>query len=658
MSTPPPVLTAAPDWGQPVRETLGWLTDVIRALGGAVQTRELRPTPRREFAFRLLGGAQVRQQIDAMLAGSVDVLLPIWYDAQPAPGLSAGATHVPCITAGYDFAAGRYAALIRTDGSHVLLQVDQVLSDRITLQAPLPNPWAAGGRLLPLRAGHLQATTLGTLSGAVASADVQVTIDEPCAWPAALPPTVYLGLPVLEHWRHEGDNPGYAFSRLLQVLSNQTAPDYRLDLADRTWAEQDHAWRVHGRAEHDALRRLLYALRGRAQAVWVPSQMLDLSLAAPVPAGATTLTVHACGYTARTPLQPGRRHVRILLADGTAWHREIIGAAEAGESEVLTLDAPLPSAIAIAAVRAISFMDTMALDADAVELVHVTDADGVTTCAARFAARDVAATEGQEVELYQFARQGQTWCYASAQNPAASGWGFEYASKVYAPAAISRTAVQVGGDGGRSDKVTITLPRTLAVAGNWRPFPPADMIAITVFRWKVGQPTADMVWTGRVVQPKWSDTTLTLTTESTMTLTRSAAPAPRLQGSCWKTLYGPDCKVNPAAHRVAGTIGAINGFTLTIAAAAGFPDGRLVNGVLEWTRADGIAEVRTIVAHAGSSVTVDYGTDTWSVGLAVSLLPGCRQSYDDCAGYFNNSINCGALEYIPKRNPHDGNPVR
>jgi hypothetical protein len=266
-------------------------------------------------------------------------------------------------------------------------------------------------------------------------------------------------------------------------------------------------------------------------------------------------------------------------------------------------------------------------------------------------ARDASREDGEPIYFYVFARQALAWRYTSADRE------LVYATSTYTPTPITHSSIKSGGDSG-GQSISITLPRTLDVATNWFPWPPADVIMCSIFCQHAGETDALLIWSGRVLQPEWSDPTLTLVSESMMTLTRAAAPAPRLQRSCWKSCYSADCGVDPEVHRVAGTIIAIDGFTLTIAAAATFPDGRLVNGVLEWTRPDGLAMSRTIEAHAGSVITIDYGDTSLAVALAVSLLPGCRQSYDDCDSYFANAVNCGELSYIPTRNPHDGNPVR
>src|SRR5690606_28652711 len=56
-----------PDWSDPVRETLGWLTDVLRPRNGKEpQRRKLRTSPRRSFQFAVLASAAERRLVDAV----------------------------------------------------------------------------------------------------------------------------------------------------------------------------------------------------------------------------------------------------------------------------------------------------------------------------------------------------------------------------------------------------------------------------------------------------------------------------------------------------------------------------------------------------------------------------------------------------------------
>ena len=265
--------------------------------------------------------------------------------------------------------------------------------------------------------------------------------------------------------------------------------------------------------------------------------------------------------------------------------------------------------------------------------------------------RDESLEAGEPIYLYTFTRGTVSWRYTNSDRNEVFG------GHTFLTTAIDHSAIKTTGSNESSD-VSITLPRSLSVAENWFPWPPSDIIMCMIQTVHEGEADAQMIWIGRLVQPKFSDNELTLLSEPYVTSGRAVAPAPRIQRSCRKTLYGPQCKVDPEAHRVAGTIASIDGFVLNIAAAATFPNGRLVNGAVEWERPDGLKMSRTIEQHEGASVVIDYGDLSLEELLDVTLLPGCRQSFEDCRDYFENELNCGAQKYIPIRNPHDGNPVR
>src|SRR5690606_14380140 len=99
------------------------------------------------------------------------------------------------------------------------------------------------------------------------------------------------------------------------------------------------------RTEQAALRSLLYWLAGRYSALWVPSGMADLKLAADVGASDTTLSVQWCGYTVFGRQQANRRDIRIELVGGTVFYRRITDSAESGDSETLTIDSALGTAV-------------------------------------------------------------------------------------------------------------------------------------------------------------------------------------------------------------------------------------------------------------------------------------------------------------------------
>lgn len=382
--------TVVPDWSTPVRETLAWRTEIQRAkVTGVSYHLAKRDTPARSFDFSMVFDKRSRRVADALMAArsGQDMLLPIWPDAQQlAATLVSGATAIACATAGYDFAAGGKALLWASEKVFEVVSVATVGAGVLNLSAPTASAWPAGTRLYPLRLARARMEAKASaLSDEVGSMSIAFDVREPCAWPAVAPATSYLGRPVLTQRPNESEGLAHGYERLIEEVGNELGDPEVFDLAGVLLRRLQLDFLLAGRAEHTAWRSLLYALRGAATPVWLPSWRQDLKVTAPIGSAATTITVDWGGYTALQMLAPGRRDIRIELADGTAWHRRITAAAEAGENETLTINAALGASVDPSAIRAVSFI-VLACASDACEITHLTDADGLATSSLAFSA--------------------------------------------------------------------------------------------------------------------------------------------------------------------------------------------------------------------------------------------------------------------------------
>lgn len=371
-----------PEWSNPVSETLAWLTDALQAKTGGTQTRALRAAPRRSFSFAGVVGDTTRRVVDAIRfdAGVQQVALPIYPDAQWLDAnLAAGATSVPCNTAGFDFVAGGQAVLWLDATRWEVVAIDSIAADALALTVGTADTWPIGTRLYPLRTARVGSASKATHHSAdVSSVDAALLIDEPCDWPAAWPTTTtYRGVPVLEWRNEESEDPVDQYDRLSEAVDQDTGPVFYFDLARAPFRAQSQRFVIAGRDQHTAFRSLLYALNGRAAQLWVPSWQADLQLAQPVTSGAKQLTVPWAGYTRFGRMQANRRDLAIELYDGTLLYRRITGSAESGDNETLQIDSALGVAVDPSAVRQIGWLSMCAQATDTVTLQHNTDADGV-----------------------------------------------------------------------------------------------------------------------------------------------------------------------------------------------------------------------------------------------------------------------------------------
>lgn len=265
-------------------------------------------------------------------------------------------------------------------------------------------------------------------------------------------------------------------------------------------------------------------------------------------------------------------------------------------------------------------------------------------------AREQSLLGGQPVKYFRFTRGAVHWYYTLG--PVAR----TFMGETWLPSDIDHDNIQDGGET-QQQTLEITMSKTTPVASNWRPYPPADTIMITIWTQHEGEDDAEIDWIGRCLSPKFDNTTLTLQSEPTHTAANNAGNGPTLQRVCDLTLFSDGCGVDLAAHALDSTITAVNGLTLTASEFAAFPSGRLARGWIEWTRAaDGIVDRRDIVSHAGSSIVISTGAQDLAVGLVVSAAPGCSGTWDDCS-YYDNTDNLGAELFMPGRNYYDGNPI-
>ncbi|MNF91712.1 hypothetical protein D3C84_743230 [compost metagenome] len=108
---------------------------------------------------------------------------------------------------------------------------------------------------------------------------------------------------------------------------------------------------------------------------------------------------------------------------------------------------------------------------------------------------------------------------------------------------------------------------------------------------------------------------------------------------------------------VVATLTGFIGVTLTAAEFGSLSSGRLAGGFIKWVRAsDGLVEFRSIKTHAGSTITLDFGSLDLAVGLQVQAYPGCAHTWADC-GNHQNQPNYGGDLWMPVKTPFDGNPV-
>jgi uncharacterized phage protein (TIGR02218 family) len=256
---------------------------------------------------------------------------------------------------------------------------------------------------------------------------------------------------------------------------------------------------------------------------------------------------------------------------------------------------------------------------------------------------------GQPQELYRFAQGIQRWLYTSAQE------AIDFQSETYEPAPITRSQIEQSNELSRN-AIEVRVPRDLPLAARFIVAPPEGVVSLTVYRRHVGpgSEASEFVtyWKGRVMVARLSGAEATLKCEPVGSSLKRLGLRARYQLNCRHVLYSAGCAALRDSFRVDGTVAAVRGISVQVAAAASRENGYFVGGYLQTT-----AGARMVVAHTGIELTLVAPLLGLSPGDPVQLYAGCDHSMSHCKNRFGNLDNFGGFPFIPWKNPFSGDAI-
>lgn len=257
-----------------------------------------------------------------------------------------------------------------------------------------------------------------------------------------------------------------------------------------------------------------------------------------------------------------------------------------------------------------------------------------------------------KIELYRFVEGPTIYLRTNSDQPYTydSGSGPEVYNSLGFP--MKRTEIQ---SQNQINKVSTDISFSLddPMARHWLIDNVESLITVTIF--EVDDTDVEVAWKGRVASFKPSQSDLTITFESIFTSLQRPGLRARFLRNCRFSLYGRGCKLDKTGFAIPGVPSAVSGVTVTVGAAASFPDGWFTAGMI--AAADGT--LRFVTAHSGSSITMMRRLPSLEAAFAlgattVTLYPGCNRSRSDCDTKFNNLPNYGGFDWIPTTNPFGG----
>jgi hypothetical protein len=396
-----PVWPFEPNWSGTYTEVMEWLTDILTSPKGAEQRRSLRLYPRKTVEFSSVASDNDRQVLRQFLEAHSGrtFYLPQWHESYRSSAMSpAGGDFIPCPDA--DNGGFRVGDVIFIGASkarrYELAEVLTLSPVGIKLVNPLENEWAPFCKIHPVRKARLDdqpalrkitdRAMSFTAAFLIMEKNNDVALENLSGSPVSFL-DIFDGFNVLSDEPDEGEAISYGFTRMIDELDNETSIPRFYDVAGIAFPTQKHNWVSSGRSNYDFLKKLFFALRGRTISLWLPSFTDDMSMVADTPAGENYLTVENFDFTQSGGVRTGYDHLTIFKRDGSKEYRRIVSSTVIDTNvEVIGVDQPFTSGVSTDDVMRISFMRLSRLDQDRIEIVHVTDTQGISKCNATFKA--------------------------------------------------------------------------------------------------------------------------------------------------------------------------------------------------------------------------------------------------------------------------------
>lgn len=369
--------TFVPDWSNGLIERLSWKTDVLQSFDMREQRRALRIAPRKTFEFEVFFTGAERRYAESVIWGwgARAWALPIWPDGQElAAELPSGSSTINIDTTTRDYVAGSLVMILADAFNYETLEVLSVASSSITLARPTGRTWPTGTRVYPARTAHLpDRIELPRWSGDASGSRVSFDIVEPVDNTANGGVTTYRGYPVIDRRPNWVGGFGVEMQRKLAAIDNLTGVSFFDDESGIPASVQRVRWTLTSRAELEAVRQLIYAMRGRQGGGWMPTWSIDMIVNATIDASATAIDIDYMAYANQIITTTGRRDVRIELMDGTVFHRRITGATQlSATAERLSIDTALGQTVEPSQIAQVSFMALKRLSSDDVDVAYWT----------------------------------------------------------------------------------------------------------------------------------------------------------------------------------------------------------------------------------------------------------------------------------------------
>ena len=259
------------------------------------------------------------------------------------------------------------------------------------------------------------------------------------------------------------------------------------------------------------------------------------------------------------------------------------------------------------------------------------------------------------IDLYRIATATKVWTLTGVDTGKAadaitynSGSGNEY----YVPIPISRGNIEQKNEIAKQN-LEIVIPIDSDFAQFLFTTYVSEVVSLTVFTQRgVSYETS---WKGRLVSYKFDGNKMQIVFESVFSGLRRTGLRASYQSVCRHALYGRGCNLAIESFATTSTMTARANNVVTVTAASAQPDGYYTGGLIR----DPDQGLSYIINHAGAQLTLQRLSKSLlgALPMTVKIYPGCNHSRVTCKNKFNNLVNYGGFDWVPKKHPTAGSSI-
>jgi len=363
-----------PDGG--MQESLEWATDILESYDGSEQRIELRSAPRQRIEFDVLTEGVDDTKLRALLFDWLPRVfgLPIWWEMRRiTSAVTAGTSVIPVSTLYGDFREGGLMMIYQDKDTYEVIGIADMDSTSITLDTDLTNSYTRKAVVMPVRTVYAapSANRSVTITNVARTTVAFTTIDNEDLSDSSGANT-YLSKVLLDDANFSDENYTEGFQTRIFALDTISGRVLQISGWDQSKILLRKRWEVTTAADLWRIRKLLHSFHGNRVSFWLPSFRNDLQATQNIAASTATIRIEHCNYTQIYRGRVPYTDIRILLTNGTSYVRRIIDSNVDGDTEVLTVNAPVSvSTIFLEDIERIEFVQLVRINNDRAKLTHV-----------------------------------------------------------------------------------------------------------------------------------------------------------------------------------------------------------------------------------------------------------------------------------------------